>query len=263
MWGIADFVGGLASKRTPSAVIAGISQFVGLLIMCGIGLTIGFDWDNRALGWAFLSGLSGFAGISLFYKALATGRMGIVSPIAALGALVPLSAGLLAGDSPSSIQLVGVIFAIVGVVLASGPELSGGADPKPVLFAVGAACGFGVALWSIARGSEYSVVTTMTMMRCFSVAIAALGLLVTRTRFAVATISWPMVVVAGAFDVLANVAFGYATTGDLLSLVSVLGSLYPVATVLLAWAILKERLQAVQYVGVFAALLGVAAIAGG
>ncbi|MEN9710773.1 MAG: hypothetical protein RL441_765 [Actinomycetota bacterium] len=263
MWGIADFVGGLASKRTPSAVIAGLSQFVGLLIMVGIGLTWGFDWDTRALGWALLSGLSGFAGITMFYKALATGRMGIVSPIAALGALVPLSAGLLSGDSPSALQLVGVILAIVGVVLASGPELNGGADPKPVLYAVGAACGFGVALWAIAKGSEYSVITTMTMMRCFSVTIAAVGVAVTKTRFEFSTISWPMVAVSGAFDVLANVAFGIATTGDLLSLVSVLGSLYPVATVLLALVILKERLQFVQYVGVTAALLGVAAIAGG
>ena len=263
MWGLADFVGGIASKRAPSTVIAGLSQFVGLVVMCGIGLVVGFDWNPAALGWAVLAGLSGYAGISMFYQALETGRMGIVSPIAALGALVPLSAGLLTGDSPSSLQMLGVISAIVGIVLASGPELSGGADPKPVLFAVGAAFGFGFALWAIAQGSTYSVITTMTVMRCVSVVTAAFGLTVTRTRVQFSSINWPLVLVAGAFDVLANLTFGLATTGDLLSLVSVLGSLYPVVTVLMAWAILKERLQVVQYVGVAAALAGVAAIAGG
>lgn len=263
MWGIADFVGGIASKRTPSTVVAGLSQFIGLIVISGIGLVTGFNWDSAALGWAVLAGLSGYAGISMFYQALATGRMGIVSPIAALGALVPLSAGLLAGDSPTSLQMLGVIVAIIGIVLASGPELSGGADPKPVLFAVGAAFGFGFALWAIAQGSAYSVITTMTAMRCVSVVTAGLGAVVTRTRVQLSTIDWRLVVVAGAFDVLANLTFGMATTGDLLSLVSVLGSLYPVVTVLMAWALLKERLQVVQYVGVIAALAGVAAIAGG
>ena len=155
MWGLADFFGGIASKRAPSTVIAGLSQFIGLVVISGIGLIAGFNWNLAALGWAVLAGLSGYAGISMFYQALATGRMGIVSPIAALGALVPLSAGLLTGDSPSSLQMLGVISAIVGIVLASGPELSGGADPKPVLFAVGAAFGFGFALWAIEIGRAH------------------------------------------------------------------------------------------------------------
>lgn len=263
MWGIADFVGGLASKKTPAMVVVGFAQLVGLIIMVGIGLLGGFHWNAAAVPWAIASGMSGFIGLNFFYMALARGRMGIVSPIASLGALVPLSAGLISGDTPSNIQLIGVIFAIVGIVLASGPELSGGADFRPVLFAVGAAFGFGICLWTIAQGSSHSVVTTMTLMRLTSVAIAALSLTATRTVFDVRSIDWRLVLVAGAFDVLANVTFGLATTGDLLSLVSVLGSLYPVATVLLAWAILKERLQPIQYVGVAAALAGVAAIAGG
>jgi drug/metabolite transporter (DMT)-like permease len=189
--------------------------------------------------------------------------MGIVSPIASLGALVPLSAGLLAGDAPTTVQLIGVALAITGIVLASGPELSGGADARPVLFAVGAAAGFGVCLWTISVGSSYSVITTMTLMRLASVIIAVISIAVARTAIDLPSIDWKLVFIAGAFDVLANVTFGLATTGDLLSLVSVLGSLYPVATVLLAWAVLKERLQPIQYVGVAAALAGVAAIAGG
>lgn len=263
MWGIADFVGGLASKRTPAMVVVGISQFVGLVIIAAIGIVGGFNWNPSAVSWAIASGVSGFIGLNFFYRALATGRMGIVSPIASLGALVPLTAGLLAGDQPSSLQLIGVVCAIVGIVLASGPELTGGADFKPVLFAVGAACGFGFCLWTISVGSSYSVITTMTLMRVVSVLIAIVSLTIARTRIDARTLDWRLIVTAGAFDVLANVTFGLATTGDLLSLVSVLGSLYPVATVLLAWAILKERLQFVQYVGVAAALAGVAAIAGG
>ena len=100
-------------------------------------------------------------------------------------------------------------------------------------------------------------------MRLASVIIAVISIAVARTAIDLPSIDWKLVFIAGAFDVLANVTFGLATTGDLLSLVSVLGSLYPVATVLLAWAVLKERLQPIQYVGVAAALAGVAAIAGG
>jgi drug/metabolite transporter (DMT)-like permease len=198
-----------------------------------------------------------------FYQALSIGRMGIVSPIASLGAIVPVAAGLLSGDAPSSIQIIGIIVAIVGIVLASGPELSGGADAKPVVLAIGTAIGFGICLWAIARGCEFSVTTTMVGMRAQTVLLSAIAILLSRSFSKVSAADVSRLAGIGALDILANVTFGYASTAGMLSVVAVIGSIYPVFTVLLAWWLLKERLMPVQYAGVVAALLGVAAISAG
>lgn len=263
MWGIADFVGGFTSKKVHVAVVVAISQSFGLLTITIYGLLSGWDWDNDAWGWAVFASVSGFAGLMMFYQALSIGRMGIVSPIAALGALIPLAAGLISGDQPSVTQYLGIIVAIIGIVFASGPEISGGADPKPVFLAVGAAIGFGTCFWAMAEGSQYSVLTTMLAMRIVTVTLGLIAVSLTIRTLSVDAQSWRLLAVVGVFDVMANVAFGIATTSGMLSLVGVLGSLYPVATVLLARFILKEKLLPIQYVGVAAALLGVVAIGAG
>ena len=260
MWGVADFLGGNQTKRLPVALVVGLSQFFGLLTAVGFSFIIGWEWDTRAVPWAMISSLSGYAGLMFFYKALAIGRMGIVSPIASLGAIVPVAAGLLAGDSPSAWQIIGIVVAIVGIVLASGPELSGGADAKPVFLAIGTAIGFGFCLWAIAKGSEFSVMTTMVGMRAQTVVLAAIAIVVTKSYAKVNLADGVRLSAIGALDILANVTFGYASTAGMLSIVAVLGSIYPVFTVLLAWWLLKERLMPVQYAGVVAALMGVAAI---
>ena len=263
MWGIADFVGGFTSKKVHVSVVVTISQFFGLLTIALYGVLTGGQWDSAAWMWAVFASVSGFAGLMMFYQALSIGRMGIVSPIAALGALIPLAAGLISGDQPSASQYLGIVVAIVGIVFASGPEISGGADPKPVFLAVGAAVGFGTCFWAMAEGSQYSVLSTMLLMRIVTVTLGLIAVSFTIRSFTVESRSVKLLAVVGVFDVLANVAFGIATTSGMLSLVGVLGSLYPVATVLLARFILKEKLLPIQYVGVGAALLGVVAIGDG
>lgn len=264
MWGIADFLGGVATKKSHVALVVGLSQIFGLGTVTVVGVFTGFDYTAEVIPWAVAASLSGFAGLSLFYQALSIGRMGIVSPIASLGVMVPLAFGLLGGERPSQLQIVGIIAAVVGIVLASGPELTGDADPKPVIFAVGAAAGFGVCLYTISRGSEFSVISTMTGMRMVTAILCTIWIVVVASKDReLVKPSWTVIAVVGFFDVMANVTFGYATSMDLLSLVSVLGSLYPVFTVLLALVFLKERLLPVQYVGVVAALTGVGFIAGG
>ena len=263
MWGIADFVGGFTAKKVHVAVVVTISQSFGLVTITLYGLASGWNWNTDAWTWALVASVSGFAGLMMFYQALAIGRMGIVSPIAALGALIPLAAGLLAGDQPSAYQYLGIVIAIVGIVFASGPEISGGADPKPVFLAAGAAVGFGTCFWAMAEGSQYSVLTTMLLMRICTVTLGIIAVALTVRTISTDAHSWRLLAVVGVFDVLANIAFGFATTAGMLSLVGVLGSLYPVATVLLARFILKEKLMAIQYVGVIAAFIGVIAIGAG
>lgn len=264
-WGSADFLGGQVSKRYPAFFVVGVSQAVGLVFMVVVATASG-QWSVPLdyLPWAVLASVTGFTGLGLFYRAMATGAVGVVSPITALGGLGPIVLGLLTGDAPTVLQYVGLLVALVGVVLASGPELSGDTGARPVLLALAATVLFGTCLVAIAIGSETSVVMTMTGMRVFTVAfLVVVGLAAlargTRTRVRSSRDVGFMSAI-GVLDVSANLFYGIAATTGILSLVSVLGSLYPVVTVLLAWRFLGERLKPIQYAGVALALGGVAAI---
>jgi len=129
LWGTGDFIAGLLSRKRSAYAVAGASQLVGLVLMTVIVLVTGewrIGWGSY-VWWAALASVAGLGGLVMFYLALASGRMGVVSPIAALGVLVPLAIGLVGGESPSGVQLLGILIAVVGVVLASGPEVSGAA----------------------------------------------------------------------------------------------------------------------------------------
>jgi drug/metabolite transporter (DMT)-like permease len=267
MWGTADFLAGELSRRRAAIAVAGASQIVGLLVML-VALVVTREYARGIpltdyLGWAVLASLSGLGGLVAFYTALSTGRMGVVSPIAALGVLVPLAVGLLRGESPTGLQTLGIVVAVVGVVLASGPEVSGRVGLRPVLLACVAALLFGLFTVFLANGSEVSPVLTLTAQRTTSTVLALAAALVAGSIGGLQRGDVPRLVVIGSFDLGANLAFGIATTLGLLTIVSVLGSIYPVVTVILAWAVLRERLLPVQYVGVAATLAGVAAIAAG
>ena len=122
LWGASDFVGGLVSRRLPSYFVVALSQLAGLVaVTLAVLATGGFV---VASGWimpACLAGSTLAAGLVMFYAALASGLMGIVSPIAALGVLVPVAVGLLQGDSLTMMTTVGVVLAILGIVAVSGP----------------------------------------------------------------------------------------------------------------------------------------------
>lgn len=262
LWGAVDFLGGTVSRRLPAVAVVGSSQAVGLVTAVVVALAAGaLSAPAGYLPWAVLAGLSGVSGLVAFYAALAVGTMGVVSPIAALGVVVPVAVALLRGESPSLPQLLGAAVAIGGVVLASGPELSGRAGVRPLLLAAGSAVGFGVALLAIAEGSRTSTLMTLVGMRATSVTVLALAAVLARTLGGLRASDLPVVAVVGVGDLTANLAFGLAATSGLVSVVAVLGSLYPVVTVLLARLVHGERLEVVQRVGVSVALGGVVLIA--
>jgi len=189
--------------------------------------------------------------------------MGIVSPIAALGAIVPVAYGYSQGEAPSAIQWIGILIAIAGVILASGPELTGAVSARPIVLAALAAISFGSCLIFLAKGGSYSVTTTAIGMRVQSVAMLFLFALIAKSFSKVQGSDLLWLAVIGIFDIGANISLTVAAQSGLLSLVGMLGSLYPVVTVLLARLVLKERLSSVQYIGVAIALSGVVAIAAG
>lgn len=268
LWGTADFLGGTASRRLPTASVVGVSQLVALLGLVPVAVLTGALDEPRAYVLpAVAAGVVGPLALAAFYRALSVGTMGVVAPVAALGVVVPVAFGLLGGESPSVLQLAGIGAAVVGVVLASGPELRGG-GAAPLLLAALAAVGFGTVFLLLAQGSEGgslgSVVMTLLTMRLTTVLLMT-GLMVGawRLELGVRRADLRLLVVIGAFDVGANAAFALASQGDLLAVTAVLASLYPVVTVLLARQVDGERLVGPQLPGVGLALLGVLLLAGG
>jgi drug/metabolite transporter (DMT)-like permease len=268
LWGTSDFLGGTASRRLSPIAVVVTSEVIGLLGPLAVAIATGaFTAPTGYLPWAFLGAVAGTCGIVAFYWALAAGTMGVIAPIGSLGVIVPVLVGLGQGDRPSVLQGVGVAVAVVGVVLASGPELrspdqSRRAAAKPLLLACVAAVGFGLVFVALDHGARSSTVMTLVVMRSASVLllIGFAGVTgVEQLRIRVRDL--PMLAVIGGFDVGANATFAYATKHGLLSLVSVLSSLYPAVTVILARSIHAERLRAVQLAGVCGALAGVALIA--
>jgi len=265
MWGTADFLGGLLSKRLMPLVVVVATQSVGLVtVIIAVLLAGAWDAPRGYIPWAVVAGLTGATGLLLFYRALAIGTMGVVAPISAMSGLVPFSYGLLQGERFTTMAALGAGIIAVGVILASGPELRHPGGWQPLVMVVIATVLFGIALLAIARGSEYSALMTMASMRVVSVTLfgSVLAALMTRgiVRAHVPRELWWAVAAAGALDVLANVAYGLSANAGPLVLTAVLGSLYPVVTALLAAVFLRERLLIVQYIGVAAALTGLVLI---
>jgi uncharacterized membrane protein len=266
LWGSADYHAGNLSKRYPAIVILGINQAFGLLFGIGlIALSQGwiapnFDSDGYLFN-GVLAGLAGYSGLLCLYAGLATGRMGVVSPISSLSVLFPVSYALIFGDDHLSRPLlVGVAAAVVGGFLASGPEFSQGVPLKPLMLALGATAGFGATLIFMSIGSHQSSLMTMVTMRATTFFVSA-GYFIKRGNFAgVKLRSIPLLIAIGISDFLANLLLGVATTKGYVSIAMVLGSLYPIATAVLAYHFLHERLHKLQYWGIALAVGGVSLI---
>jgi drug/metabolite transporter (DMT)-like permease len=268
MWGTADFLGGTYSRRIAAIVVVTVSQAAALLVFLVMGLVVGDYGDLAAVApVAVVGGAAGGAALLAFYAALASGTMSVVAPLAALGVVVPVGFGILSGERPSVAQLAGVTFGVVGSVLATA-RTGGTASRRSALLALLAGLGFGVTLVVLAEGSRNSELMTLLGMRLTSVPLLALVLLLLVRRGRVAATlprrDVPGVAGVGLLDGGANLTYALAVgLGGLVSLMSVLSSLYPAVTVVLARAVHHERMTRLQTIGVMLALLGVALIAGG
>ena len=265
LWGTADFFGGRMSKKHHPFAVLGSSQVIGLFVGLLI-LVISRNWQGKVFGFdgflipGILAGLAGYIGLACLYEGLSTGRMGVVAPISSMSAVVPLAYALATGDALSTLASLGVFIALIGVFCASGPELSQGMPIKPLLLALGAAAGFGLSLTFIAVGSESSALLTMVSMRGATFFVTISIALKYRTTGKFGRKDLPLLIFIGAADFIANLLLGVATTKGLVSVAMVFGSLYPIATALLAFKLLNERLQKVQYIGIALAVSGVSLI---
>jgi drug/metabolite transporter (DMT)-like permease len=223
------------------------------------------DVGGRSFLLGCLAGVGGGAGLAAFYRALSLGTMSVVSPLVACGAVVPFAIAIATGERPSTLAVFGAVVALAGAVLASVEERrSDSADrARAILLALVAAGALGLFTYFLGLGSrEGDALSTLVGARVGSLSFLVVAAVAAQAPLRIGRSSLAPVVAVGLADVTANALFAVASGHGLLALVAVLGSLYPIATVLLAHVVLGERLTRPQQLGIGIALAGVAAIAG-
>jgi drug/metabolite transporter (DMT)-like permease len=265
-WGVSDFLGGLQSRRISALTVLLVTQPVGLALALIVALALDAEVPSRSdalIGAA--AGAVVVLALGAFYRAMALGSISVVSMIGALGVLVPVTAGLVQGETPAPIQGVGAALAVGGVVLVSrepDPEWRA-AGRAAVGLAALAALGFGTFFWLLDAASGAEPAWVIVAARVGGVMTIVFAALAVRPSLTVPREMAPALIAIGFLDVTANSLFAVATNHGLLSLVAVAGSLYSAVTVVCAMAFLGERLDRWQTLGLGLALAGVAAIAAG
>jgi drug/metabolite transporter (DMT)-like permease len=257
-WGLSDFVAGVKSRELAVVWVLLVSQSTGLVLVMTAAVIAGEPQPSlHAMAWATGAGLAELVGFAAFYRALAVGTMGIVSPITATAAVVPLFVGMVDGQVPTIVQALGMALALGGAALASTE--AGRRTGSGVGLALVAALAFGVFFVGMDLSADDGALWAVSFTRAAPVALLV-GIVVALRlplldRRAVA----PLAAIGG-LDNGANVMFATALTVGMAGLVSVLGSLYPLATVVLARAVLRESVSRHQRTGVAAALAGIALV---
>jgi drug/metabolite transporter (DMT)-like permease len=268
-WGLADFLGGIRTRRLTLPLVLVVSQLCGVVAIAlvvgagGLGVPSGPD-----VAPALVAGVCQVAGIAALYRALAIGTMSVISPISASGAAVlPLVVGVAAGERPGGLQVAGMVGVFAGVALATrstGGGAAGGSPREALALSAIAALGFGGFYVGMdAAADSTDPLGALLVARLAAAGALAIVLATARPRLGGTAADLPALALIGLLDVAANACFALGTETGLLSVVAVLASLYPVGTVVLARAVLGERLAAVQAAGVAVALGGVALIAAG
>ena len=265
-WGIGDFIGGLKSRTLAPLAVLAVAQPVGLAAMTVVALIHWEPWPGPSALFAIPAAFLGTLGLIAFYRGMAAGVISLVAPIAATGALLPVTFGLATGERPSALQLAGIVLAIGGAVVTSYEP--GTATERPRLaagigWALLAAVAFGGYFIPMHEAAEGDFVWATLVFRTASFSLVAVAALVVRPRLARAPRTLAVIACIGLADTSGNVFFAAAASQGLVSVVSVLASLYPVVTVILARVYLRERVTRVQEAGAAATLGGVVLVSAG
>ncbi len=265
-WGVGDFLGGVKARVLPSLMVLAASQPFGLAAL-GIAVAVrGTGIPSDEVAWSALAAVAGTVGLFAFYRGMAAGAISIVAPIAALAAGIPVIWGVaVSGDHVSGLQAVGFVAAVGGSVAASlelRPERAQVA--AGVGWAVLAMLAFGAYFVPMHAASTQDWLWPAFLFRCTSVTLVWSVVLVQRVRPTGLRPHLAALIAIGFLDTGGNALFAAASSAHgLLSVVSVLASLYPVVTVLLARLLLGERVQRTQDAGVLLVLVGVVLITAG
>ncbi len=261
VFGAADFLGGLAAKRIAAVRVTAVTGAVGLATLLGLLPLVGGDFSPEAALLGALSGVTGSIAIVLLYACLAIGPMSILSPLTAVvSAIVPLTAGLLRGESLSTIGYVAIGIALVAVVLVGFVPERGAVRPslRGIVMAVGSGAMIGAFLIIIDLTPDDSGLIPLVFNRATSslIMFAVVGALIALGRGGSG--GWrpglTLAIACGVVDAAANAGLLLGLRLGELSIVSVLTALYPAGTIILAAIVLRERIAVVQYVGLALAI---------
>ncbi len=260
-WGASDFLAGLNARRLAVALVLLVSQATGLVLVGAAAIASGEPLPGGdAAILAAAGGVAELVGFAALYRALAVGSMSVVAPISATAALLPVVVGLATGHAPGVWQALGIVLALGGAAVASierGAEGAGRRAATGVGLAIVAALAFGTFFVGMDLAADDGALWAVTISRVAAVAALLAIVVAMRTPLRIEREQLPGLAAVGALDIAANTMFAFALTVGMAAIVSVLGSLYPVATVALAAVILKERVTGSQRTGVAAALAGI------
>jgi uncharacterized membrane protein len=272
LYGAADFLGGLISRRASALAVVFVSQFAGAVALLALlPLLPAATVAREDLIWGAVAGLGGGTGVALLYRALAIGTMSVVAPTTAVCAVaVPVAVAMLLGERPAALSLAGIGLALLAIVLvsqspqpAASPHSGTGARRAlPIAIASGVA--IGVFYLALARTSRTAGMWPLLAARGAStVLVAGMALASGHGAVGVPRRVLPMAIGCGLIDMAANALYLVAARGAPLSVVVTLASLYPASTVILARLVLHERLGPLQIAGVFACLVAIVMIVRG
>jgi drug/metabolite transporter (DMT)-like permease len=263
-WGVADYMGGVASRKAGAMQILVIAYPAGaVIITLAAVFAVPGEISQAAIAWGAAAGFIGAIAVALLYIALSRGPMGIVSPITAvMSGTVPLAVGVIRGERLSMLAIVGVVLAVFAVTLVTREK----SEHRKVKFStvlISIASGTAIGLYLSALGSAPvdSGIWAATVGRWTSTVFVGIAVFVVLRSFTKTDFPWRLAIISGFLDAGANAVFQLASQRGLLAIVAVLGSLYPATTVLLARFLLHERLIRIQLIGVYLAFGAAAALA--
>ncbi|TML28916.1 MAG: DMT family transporter [Actinobacteria bacterium] len=264
-WGFADFFGPLQGRKLGALRTLVYVQLGGLV---GIAVIVAVRWIGPQDAVALLAipaAISGTLGLFAYYRGIAVGAISIVAPIAGVSAVVPVIVGIASGESPSAWQLAGIGCALLGVFLAAWEPRSGGEArlAAGVGLAILAAIGFGGYFPFMHAAGNADYWWASLIFRIASTSVIMLAVAVKRPNIVVPRRVLPGLALIGFGDMFGNLLFAAASTSGLVSVTSVLASLYPIVTVILARFVLSERVARSQEAGIALTLAGVVLISAG
>lgn len=259
-WGAGDFSGGIASKRTKALSVVIIAHAFSMVLLLAAAFLLREPFPPLAAWlWGGLAGLGGAIGLVLLYSALASGRMSVAAPVSALvAAAIPVAFAALTKGLPSLWVIAGFVLALAAIWLVSGGSRDFQLAELRLPLLAGLAFGFFFTTLHLASGE--SVIYPLIAVRIVSISSLLLFSLVTRQPVAPTRASLFPILMSGLLDTLGNGLYALAAQLGRVDIAAVLGSLYPGATVLLAWILLKEHINRQQVAGIAAALAAIVLI---
>ncbi len=264
-WGAGDFGGGLLSRRAPLFGVIAVTQVTGLVAALAIALARGERIpEGTDVGWSLVAGVAGVVGMSALYRGLAAGRMGVVAPTTGvIGASVPVVVGFALEGVPRMAAVAGIVTALLAVVLVTRSPTHDGDRPSGFTWALLAGAAIGLFNISIGELSSAGAFAPLVLIRLVQALLVVSVVVAWRQPWRLDGWTLRRVLLVGLLDMAGNASFIVAAQTGALAIAAVLSSLYPVVTVMLAVALLHERMTRRHVAGIALTAVAIVLIGAG